>query len=62
MSGELLEGFGVTLSLIGVILGIIVTAGIFVQIGAPVWLWLLTIAEIIFIVIGVVMRTIGEHL
>jgi len=62
MSGELLEGFGVTLSLIGVILGIIVTAGIFVQIGAPLWLWLIYIAEIIFIVIGVVMRAIGEHL
>jgi len=74
MAGELLEGFGALLSLIGVVLGVIVSAGILVvlgvivsagilaHIGAPLWLWLLYTIEMILIVVGVVMRVIGEHL
>lgn len=62
MAGELLEATGVLLSLIGVVLGVVVSAGILVQIGAPLWLWLVYILELVFIVIGVILRAVGEHL
>lgn len=62
MAGELIEATGALLTLLGIVLGIIVTAGVLLQINAPVWLWIIYVLELIVIFIGVVMRVIGEHL
>jgi len=61
-TGEIIKGLGSGLAIIGFLLSIIVTAGILVSIDAGTLLWTAYIVELLFLVAGVILQVVGEHL